>query len=182
MSGLGLNLGADLQAEFGGKLDKLAQVGQSQVRLGWRKPVSFQGSIVGIGSQIAAANLTGPEAGRLWHIHRITFGTTTLAGSVATPGVLVVGKGTGIQTTAQGSGQIIAQGSTQQFTEVDRSPQQGAATGGAPAAFTFGRAQFVLIYPLNLLCLWSSGTANQTLVIDVDAYEYLAETAQPSPG
>lgn len=173
MAGLGLNVGADFAAELGGKLDHLAQVGKTQLQIGWRKYHALSGGITGIGSQTVATTIPGPEAGRLWHIHRLSFGTVTPAGAITTAGTIVIGKGTGVQTQAQSSGQIIA-GAASQFIEVERSTTVGQ--------FTWGRAQFVLVYPMNLIVFWASGTDKLALSIDGDAYEYLAETAQPSPG
>lgn len=182
--GLGLDVSAGLAAQLGEATKALKEgnaVGMTQLRIGWRKYQPIVGSITGIGSQTAATVIAGPEAGKLWHVHRITLGIQLGGTAIATPGTVIVGKGTGIQTTAQGSGQIIA-GAASQFIEVERNPQAGAATGGAPIQFTWGRGQFVLVSPMNLIILWSSGTNNAPLVIDGDAYEYLAETAQPAPG
>lgn len=175
--GLGLDVGAGLEARLGEATKALKEgnaVGMTQLKIGWRKYQPITGSLVGIGSQTVGCIIAGPEAGRLWHIHRLSFGPATLGGTFATPGTIIIGKGTGIQLQGQGSGQIVA-GSPNQMAWVN----QGTTM---PGQFTWGRGQFVLVSPLNLIVLWASGTDKASVAIDGDAYEYLSETAQPAPG
>lgn len=177
MSGLGL--GFDFSAALGSVERELKAgnaVGRTQLQIGWRKYQPITGSITGVGSQTAGTVIAGPEAGRLWHIHRLSFAPAQIGQAVATPGTIIIGKGTGIQTATQGSGQIVTGNSQSgQFVEIDR-------TTTVPGKLTYGRGQFVLVSPLNLIVLWASGTNVVPLVIDGDAYEYLSETAQPAPG
>lgn len=172
----GFGFSAELGAALG-ELQKANAIGQAQLQLGWRKYQPVTGSITGINGQTAATSIAGPEGGKMWHIRRLTF-APQLGVAVGTAGTIVVGKGTGLQTTSQGSGQIIA-ATASQFIEVERSPSPAAASGGAPCTFTWGRSEFVLAYPLQIIALWVSGTAGVPLVIDGDAEEYLAETTQP---
>ena len=105
-----------------------------------------------LGSQTAGTVIAGPEAGRLWHIHRLSFAPAQIGQAVATPGTIIIGKGTGIQTATQGSGQIVTGNSQSgQFVEIDR-------TTTVPGKLTYGRGQFVLVSPMNLIVLWASGT------------------------
>lgn len=173
MPSLGLNAAANIDVALGrvaAQLDKLQEVGVANLRIGWGRYVPLVGSITGINGQTAATVIPGPEAGRLLQIHRLSFAPQQGV-AAATPGTIIIGKGPGMLTTAQGSGQLVA-GQASGFIEVFR-------TTTVPGAQTWGSKQFVLQYPLNLVVLWASGTANVPLVIDGDGWEMLAETAQP---
>jgi hypothetical protein len=177
MGGFGIDIGANIGAALGEVQQELKAgraVGQTQLRIGWRKYAPIVGSITGKGSQTVGASIVGPEAGRLWHVHRLSFGPVQPAGAFSTQGTIIIGKGTGVLQQAQGSGQLVANQSSQ-FIFVD----QGTVM---PSQFTWGRGQFVVVYPMNIIVLWASGTDGAGVVVDGDAYEYLAETAQPAPG
>src|SRR5689334_19423470 len=110
MPSIGLNMSAGFDAALGRlseQVAKLEQVGVANLRLGWGRYVPLVGSITGISAQTAATVIGGPEAGRLWHVHRLTFGPQQGV-AAATPGTILIGKGAGMLTTAQGSGQLVA--------------------------------------------------------------------------
>ena len=177
MSGLGLNVGASLEAGIGEVTKELKAgnaVGVTQLKIGWRKYQPIVGSLTGKGGQTVGTVIAGPEAGKLWHVHRLSFGPVAMAGTFATPGTIIIGKGTGVAAQAQGSGQLVA-GQSSQFIWVDQ-------VAACPTQVTWGRAQFVVVSPMNIIVLWASGTDAAPVTIDGDAYEYLSETAQPAPG
>lgn len=174
---LGINVAAGLEAQLADATKALKAgnaVGQTQLRIGWRKYQPIVGSLTGKASNTVATVIPGPEAGKLWHVHRLSFGPVALAGTFSTQGTVIIGKGTGLQTQAQGSGQVVA-GQASQFIWVDQ-------ITALPGQVTWGRGQFVLVSPMNLIVLWASGTDAAPMTIDGDAYEYLSETAQPAPG
>jgi hypothetical protein len=157
---------------LGDKLDKVASLQRAHLNLDLRKYTNMSGSIVGISSATAATVIPGPEGGKIWQIHRLSIGLPFGGSTPGTQGTILVGKSSGIQTQAQGSGQVVNPGNVS-WIEVTR-------TTTVPSQIVWGRSQFWLPYPMNLVVLWASGTANAVLTLDVDALEYYAEVPLPT--
>lgn len=152
-----------LGVSLGGKLDLLNRQLQRQAEVSYRRSIPFVGGLAGINGQTAVKVLQGPEGGFEWHVRRLSL-APPLSGTVSQQGTLIIGKGTGLQTSGQGGeGQLVGTGGGN-FTEVTR-------VTTVPNAITFSSTQLVLKYPMNLIVLWVNGQGQ--LSIDGDAEEIL---------
>jgi hypothetical protein len=152
---LGLRLASGIEAQN--------QLLRDQMRQNYRRSVPLVGGLAGIVGQTAVKVLQGPEGGFEWHLRRITF-APPISGTIATQGTLIVGKGTGLQTSgANGEGQLVGSGGGN-FIEITR-------TSTVPNTITLSSTQGVIKYPNNLIVLWVAGSGQ--LVIDGDCEELL---------